>query len=567
LSGTDVINTYTYTTGATGDLLSYETTSAVTSSGSAPLLGFGSSSTPLAYDNNDNLTSSTPYVSGTAQTSDTYFYDAQQRVTSGPETSGSTTDYSYVNSSGTQPFYSNNTVDQMGIDASPQPGSTPQLGDEYAGNGELCWIAENPSTTTGNCGTPGSSASAYEAYTYNASGERTATTPTGYGTNSALTWDQDAGTLSCINSNGTICTTPSATTTATATYTYNGDGLRMSATTWDSSTSSAETTSYTWDTTNAALLSNGTFDYVYGQDTNVPIAQIDTGDSVTSELLTDTNSDVKGIVEVSTAGANPFILANYTDYDTYGNPITASAGSIDTGGLTGEGETGDPDSASSFGFGGGYEDPTGLVYLLHRYYDPTTGQLISVDPALSQTLQPYDYTDDDPVKGTDPMGLEDVLGDHATCKNVKDGHWSAQLCVQVNTYQICVIWCTNEFSQPQAVWSVTSGTIRNVGATMLNMEVCANTGPYPGYPLSGSCYQNDDAAPNPSATCGGKTCTMNGPWYLSDQVNWEDAWVKGAWLRWQGGPRLKAAVSLHESPLCRLGNGSQYVCDPTWEIY
>jgi RHS repeat-associated protein len=30
-----------------------------------------------------------------------------------------------------------------------------------------------------------------------------------------------------------------------------------------------------------------------------------------------------------------------------------------------------------FGFAGGYTDPTDLIYLIHRYYDPSTGQFIS----------------------------------------------------------------------------------------------------------------------------------------------------------------------------------------------
>jgi hypothetical protein len=25
-----------------------------------------------------------------------------------------------------------------------------------------------------------------------------------------------------------------------------------------------------------------------------------------------------------------------------------------------------------------------------------------------------------------------------------------------------------------------------------------------------------------------------------------------------------AAISLHETPLCRIGNGGKYVCDPDW---
>jgi hypothetical protein len=41
-----------------------------------------------------------------------------------------------------------------------------------------------------------------------------------------------------------------------------------------------------------------------------------------------------------------------------------------------------------------------------RYYDSTTGQFLSVDPAVQQTQQAYVYVGDDPVNGTDPVGLK-----------------------------------------------------------------------------------------------------------------------------------------------------------------
>ena len=37
-----------------------------------------------------------------------------------------------------------------------------------------------------------------------------------------------------------------------------------------------------------------------------------------------------------------------------------------------------------------------------RYYDPTTGQFLSVDPDLQQTQDPYGYAGNDPVQSTDP---------------------------------------------------------------------------------------------------------------------------------------------------------------------
>jgi len=40
-----------------------------------------------------------------------------------------------------------------------------------------------------------------------------------------------------------------------------------------------------------------------------------------------------------------------------------------------------------------------------RYYDPQTGQFLSVDPMVQATQQAYIYAGDDPVDGTDPNGL------------------------------------------------------------------------------------------------------------------------------------------------------------------
>jgi RHS repeat-associated protein len=69
---------------------------------------------------------------------------------------------------------------------------------------------------------------------------------------------------------------------------------------------------------------------------------------------------------------------------------------IDPGGLT---------AYTPLGFGGAYADATGLINLINRYYGPTTGQFLSVDPAVSLTQAPYSYANDDPVNEADPLGL------------------------------------------------------------------------------------------------------------------------------------------------------------------
>jgi RHS repeat-associated protein len=103
-------------------------------------------------------------------------------------------------------------------------------------------------------------------------------------------------------------------------------------------------------------------------------------------LVADLLGSVRGAVNSSGA------LTGATSYDALGNTLTA-------GGLS---------STTPFGFAGGYTDPTGLIYLINRYYDPVLGRFISVDPQLADTQQPYAYADDDPVNRSDPDGLATV---------------------------------------------------------------------------------------------------------------------------------------------------------------
>ena len=58
------------------------------------------------------------------------------------------------------------------------------------------------------------------------------------------------------------------------------------------------------------------------------------------------------------------------------------------------------------GHAGQYTDvAAGLLHAMRaRWYDPGTGQFMSVDPELAETGQPYAYAADDPVNATDPTG-------------------------------------------------------------------------------------------------------------------------------------------------------------------
>jgi RHS repeat-associated protein len=155
------------------------------------------------------------------------------------------------------------------------------------------------------------------------------------------------------------------------------------------------------------LLSDGTWDYVYTGGAT-PTEQIATsGSSPTTDLLlSDESGNVRGLVQLS-SGTHQDQLVNYTDYAAYGNPITQSGGAVEAGGLT------TPQTAlnsnyvgsTPMGFGEGYTDATGLIYLISRYYDPATGQFLSVDPMVQSTQEPFEYAADDPGNDIDPTGM------------------------------------------------------------------------------------------------------------------------------------------------------------------
>ena len=57
--------------------------------------------------------------------------------------------------------------------------------------------------------------------------------------------------------------------------------------------------------------------------------------------------------------------------------------------------------------------------MVHRYYDPVTGQFLSVDPDLADTQQPYEFADDEPVAETDAQGTSTApqVASSKECRN------------------------------------------------------------------------------------------------------------------------------------------------------
>ena len=229
------------------------------------------------------------------------------------------------------------------------------------------------------------------SYTYNADGQRL-TTKQGSTTITSAAWN-GASQLTSYND-------AAADLTAA---TYDGDGLRASATATPSG-GSPSSQDFVWETQapTPLLLMDSTNAYIYSS-AGAPAEQVNLSTGNAIYLVTDLLGSVRGIVNSSGS------LTATTSYDAWGNPETA-------GGLS---------DYTPFGFAGGYTDSTGLIYLINRYYEPATGQFLSVDSNVNQTDAPYAYASGDPITMSHPNGRTTVeINNPAHCVGyIGNAHW------------------------------------------------------------------------------------------------------------------------------------------------
>jgi RHS repeat-associated protein len=222
--------------------------------------------------------------------------------------------------------------------------------------------------------------------TYDDAGELTSSVFSGTTTNYAS--DADGERLSAVQGSTTIAsgawngagelTSYSVGAAGISAAAYDGNGLRASdtSTQWGAQ-------SFVWNTTSSVpdLLMDSTNAYIFA-GSGTPAEQVNLSSGTIEYLAADSLGSVRGVVTSSGSKAAS------VNYDSWGNPETS-------GGLS---------SYTPLGFAGAYTDASGIIYLIGRYYDPATGQFLSVDPKLNQSNEPYEYADGDPVSLTDPDG-------------------------------------------------------------------------------------------------------------------------------------------------------------------
>jgi RHS repeat-associated protein len=319
--------------------------------------------------NADNQVSASSSVHSYASPSDTYDQYDRVRQATNPSTVGSLSGadtYAYNNDgdltgdtppTGSQITHAYNNGDQLTSVTNPNnPASTEYESLNYTADGQRCWSNLASSVTTQACGSAPTGSTQYAWNTY---GQLCG-----------------AGTTSVA----ATCTTTGSTYTG---YTYDGNNVRMTSTT------NSVATKFDWDTVTGGStpldISDGTNSYIYGPllfGGTAPIEQISSTGTVS--FMASTQS---GVQAVFTNGSSP-TLTELAAYTLWGTQVVQSGS-----------------KATPFGFQGSYTDVTGLIYLINRYYDPSTSQFLSIDPDVAETGQPYAYTADDPLNATDPMGL------------------------------------------------------------------------------------------------------------------------------------------------------------------
>ncbi len=259
-------------------------------------------------------------------------------------------------------------AESYGYDPAGNPTSVADTAQAFNSSGEICWSA--PTSTAGSNRDCGSTPAGADSYAYNDNGQRTS---------------EGGGSIYHWNAAGEL--TWSGRNVATS-YLYDPSGLRTQA------IYSGQYHRYTWDDTAGVPQLIGdqnpshNLTFLYGPD-GLPFEQIDTTTATTTWL----HQDATGSVRCTTDGTGT--ITSTESWNPWGQ-LTDSTG-----------------TPPALGYKSKQTDPSGLIYLQARYYDPTTAQFLSVDPLAGITISRYGYVDNNPLNGSDPSGLI-VYGQCAT---------------------------------------------------------------------------------------------------------------------------------------------------------
>ncbi|WP_206919910.1 RHS repeat-associated core domain-containing protein [Alicyclobacillus suci] len=207
-----------------------------------------------------------------------------------------------------------------------------------------------------------------QTYTYNADGELTNDGKYAYKWNSLgeLTEVDDASTGSPV-----------------ATYTYDALGRRVSETVSGQTTQfyyQGQSTLVAYETDSSGTLLRS---YTYNQN-GLPLTMTTWSGGTGTTYYYHENAHGDVIAMTDSSGNT---VAQYT-YDTWGNILNESGTMADS---------------NPYRYAGyRWDDAVGMYYLNARYYSPSTMRFISEDPVGA--LNPYVYTDDNPVNFLDPSG-------------------------------------------------------------------------------------------------------------------------------------------------------------------
>ena len=225
-------------------------------------------------------------------------------------------------------------------------------------------------------------------YTYDSDGRLISETLNNGQTSTTTSYTYDAnGNLASKTANNVTTTYTfdvwgNMTSANGATYTYNVQGLRIAKTIGNKA--------YHFQLVNGRILSINTYEYY--------LLGYEIVGNGSTYYLYNAHGDV-----IQLLNSNGEVTKTY-NYDAYGNELTR-----------------DQNDPNPFRYCGEYYDTeTGFIYLRARYYNPSVGRFISVDPA-KDGLNWYAYCGDNPVVYVDPWGLKlRDLSPQATVMNYDD---------------------------------------------------------------------------------------------------------------------------------------------------